>query len=112
MKDTEYQLKNQQSQLDQYLESLRLQRENRTKAMRQCRLDWDSAKLEYELEKKKYDKVKRLVTEDILPQNDFDDEQRKFRSASLKVDQAEKEYLKAAEQQASDERTKKLILKN
>lgn len=107
-KSAEYNLKNEEAQLKSALESLRLQRENRSKLMRERKLDWDSAKLEYELEKKKYDKVKRLVSEEILPQNDYDEEERKFRQATLKVDQSEKEYLKAAEQQASEERTKEI----
>jgi len=107
-KAAEYNLKNEESQLKSALESLRLQRENRSKLMREKKLDWDSAKLEYELEKKKFDKIQRLVVEEILPQNDFDEEQRKFRQATLKVDQTEKEYLKAAEQQASEERTKEI----
>lgn len=107
-KSAEYNLKNEEAQLKNALESLRLQRENRSKLMRERKLDWDSAKLEYELEKKKYDKVKRLVAEEILPQKDYDEEERKFRQVSLRVDQAEKEYLKAAEQQASEERTKEI----
>ena len=105
IKQGEFNIKQSRSELDGSLERLRLSKENRAKKMREKKLDWDSAKLEFELEQKKYDKVKRLVGEEILPQKDYDDEVRKYRSASLKVDQTEKEYLKAAEQQASDERT-------
>jgi len=108
LKDSEFQLKMREANLKNNLESLRLQQENRSRLMKERKLDWDSAKLEYELEKKKYDKTKRLVVEEILPQQDLENEQRKFRASTLKVDQTEKEYLKAAEQQASDEKMKEI----
>ncbi len=108
LKDSEYQLELNESNLKNSLESLRLKKENRERTMKEKKLDWDSAKLEFELEQKKYDKTKRLVSEEVLPQKDLEDEQTKIRAASLKVDQAEKEYLKALEQENSDEKTNQI----
>lgn len=108
LKDSEYQLKSNQSSLKNSQESLRLKKENRERALKLKKLDWDSAKLELELEQKKYDKTQRLVKEEVLPQKDFEDEQIKFRTASLKVDQTEKEYLKALEQENSDEKVNQI----
>jgi HlyD family secretion protein len=108
LKDSEYQLTVNESNLKNSLESLRLKKENRERALKEKKLDWDSAKLEFELEQKKYDKTKRLVAAEVLPQKDFEDEQTKFRTAALKVDQTNKEYLKALEQENSDEKVNQI----
>jgi multidrug efflux pump subunit AcrA (membrane-fusion protein) len=61
IKQGEFDMKQSQSELDGRLERLRLTKENRAKLMREKKLDWDSAKLELELEQKRRRFYRRMI---------------------------------------------------
>ena len=111
VKQLEFQMTQEKGQLEQSLERLRLSKQNRSRTMKERKIDWDIARLEYEQNSTKFAKIQRLVNEEILPQKEYEDWVMKNRSSRLRVEQAEKEYLKAAEQQASDERTTEIDIK-